>query len=93
MGKRKTCIGEVVNTGMDKTRIVVIERIFSHPRYKKIIRQVKRFKVHDEKNECRLGDRVKMEETRPISKDKRWRVVEIIGRSGLEAPNAATKGA
>lgn len=93
MGKRKTCIGNVVSNSMDKTRVVIVERVFSHPRYKKIVKQTKRLKVHDEQNECRLGDKVMIAETRPLSKDKRWRVVEIIERSGLEVPKVATKGA
>ena len=93
MGKRKTFIGNVISDSMDKTRVVSIERTFSHPRYKKILKQVKKFKVHDENNECRLGDKVRITETRPISKDKRWRVVEIVGRSGLEMPKTAAGGA
>lgn len=94
MGKRKTCIGNVVSNSMDKTRVVIVERVFSHPRYKKIVKQTKRLKVHDEQNECCLDDKVMIAETRPLSKDKRWRVVEIIERSGLEVPKkVATKGA
>lgn len=93
MGNKKRYIGDVISDKMDKTRVVTVGRVFSHPRYKKILKQARRLKVHDEKNECHLGDRVIIEETRPLSKDKRWRVAEIIGRSGLQAPNPANKGA
>lgn len=93
MGKKKTFIGDVVSSSMDKTRVVSVERIYSHQKYKKIMKQVRKLKVHDEKNECHIGDKVRIAETRPLSKDKRWRVVEIIGRSGLEAPSMASKGA
>ena len=76
--KRKTRIGRVVSDKMDKTVVVTVETLRHHPLYKKTIRRVVKFKAHDEKNECRLGDTVKIMETRPLSKEKRWRVAEII---------------
>jgi len=80
-GSRKKRIGTVVSNKMDKTVVVEVERRFTHPEYKKIIKQKKRFKVHDEKNECAIGDKVLLMETRPISRDKRWRVVSIMGKA------------
>jgi len=76
----KIRIGEVVSDKMDKTVVVKIQRRISHPLYGKIITRSERVKAHDEKNECRPGDTVKIQETRPLSKEKRWRVVEIIKR-------------
>ncbi len=81
MGKRKVFIGRVVSDKMDKTVVVQVERLRQHPRYKKYIRYRKKFKAHDENNACRVGDVVRIMETRPLSKEKRWRVVEIIGRA------------
>jgi small subunit ribosomal protein S17 len=68
---------------MDKTIVVEIPRLTKHPRYDKIIKMITKVKAHDEKNECRVGDRVKLMETRPLSKEKHWRVVEILGRAAL----------
>ena len=76
--KRKTRVGCVVSNKMDKTVVVTVETLRHHPLYKKTIRRAVKFKAHDEKNECRLGDTVKIIETRPLSKEKRWRVAEII---------------
>lgn len=76
----KVRTGEVVRDRMDKTVVVEIERRVPHPLYKKTIRKAKKVKVHDEKNECEVGDKVKIEETRPLSKEKRWRVVEILNK-------------
>ena len=76
--KRKTRVGRVVSNKMDKTVVVTVETLRHHPLYKKTIRKAVKFKAHDEKNECRLGDTVKIIETRPLSKEKRWRVAEII---------------
>ena len=76
--KRKTRVGRVVSNKMDKTVVVTVETLRHHPLYKKTIRRVVKYKVHDEKNECGLGDTVKIIETRPLSKEKRWRVAEII---------------
>ena len=78
---RKTDVGRVVSTKMDKTVVVAIENSVKHPHYNKIIKRTVRLKVHDEKNECSVGDRVRIMETRPISKDKRWRLVEIIEKA------------
>lgn len=78
---RKTRTGKVVSDKMDKTVVVAIEDSVRHPLYKKIVKKTVKFKAHDENNECRIGDRVRIMETRPISKDKRWRVVEIIEKA------------
>ena len=78
---RKTRIGKVVSNKMDKTIVVAIETLVSHPLYKKSMKRTTKFKAHDENNECNIGDRVKIMETRPLSKEKRWRLVEIIERA------------
>ena len=78
---RKTQVGKVVSDKMDKTVVVAIEDSVKHPLYNKIIKRTIRLKVHDEKNECGVGDRVRIMETRPLSKDKRWRLVEIIEKA------------
>jgi len=78
---RKTRTGKVVSDKMDKTIVVAIEDSVQHPLYKKVIKRTYKLKAHDEKNECRIGDKVKVMETRPLSKDKRWRVVEIIEKA------------
>ncbi len=78
---RKVRIGKVVSDKMTKTVVVLCERQFAHPVYKKIIKKVSKFKAHDEKDECREGDLVKIMETRPLSKDKCWRVVEILEKA------------
>ncbi len=78
--KRKTRIGHVVSNKMDKTVVVVVETTKHHPIYKKTIKVAKRYKAHDVKNECGEGDLVKIVETRPLSKEKRWRVSEIINK-------------
>ena len=78
---RKTRVGKVVSDKMDKTVVVAIEDNVKHPLYKKIIKNTVKFKAHDENNECGIGDRVLLMETRPLSKDKRWRVVEIIEKA------------
>jgi len=77
-GKRKTRFGKVVSNKMDKTVVVAVETPRRHPLYKKTIRRAVKYKAHDEKNQCRLGDMVSIVETRPLSKEKRWRVAEII---------------
>ena len=76
--KRKTRVGRVVSNKMDKTVVVVVETSKRHPLYKKIIRRMTRYKAHDGNNKCGIGDTVMIAETRPISRDKRWRVAEII---------------
>lgn len=78
MAARKTREGVVVSDAMQKTRVVVIERVFRHSRYQRVIRRSKRLKAHDEENRSRLGDRVLLEETRPLSKEKRWRIRQIL---------------
>ena len=80
-GYRKTRIGEVVSDKMDKTVVVAIKTKVRHPLYGKMVNRTRRFKAHDEGNECGVGDTVKIMETRPISKDKRWRVVEIVEKA------------
>ncbi len=76
--KRKTRFGRVVSNKMDKTAVVAVETIKRHPLYKKTIRRVVKYKAHDENNECGLGDTVRIVETRPLSRQKRWRVAEIL---------------
>ena len=78
---RKTRIGQVVSDKMDKTIVVAIEDSVQHPLYKKTMKRTLKLKAHDENNECGIGDTVKIMETRPISKDKRWRLVEIIEKA------------
>ena len=78
---RKTRVGKVVSNKMDKTIVVAIEDNVKHPLYKKIIKNTIKLKAHDENNTCNIGDRVLIMETRPLSKDKNWRVVEIIEKA------------
>ena len=78
---RKTRVGTVVSDKMDKTVVVAIKDNVKHPLYKKIIKRTVKLKAHDENNECRIGDRVEVMETRPLSKDKRWRVTNIIEKA------------
>ena len=77
---KKTMTGVVVSNKMDKTVVVKVERRFSHPVFKKVVKTTKKYKVHDEKNECLEGDLVRIQETRPLSKEKRWRLLGIISR-------------
>lgn len=77
-GARKERIGRVVSNKMDKTVVVAVEGLVRHPLYGKIIKRTKKFKAHDEENACQIGDKVVIVETRPLSKDKRWRVTEVI---------------
>jgi small subunit ribosomal protein S17 len=76
--KRKEMVGFVVSDKMQKTIVVQIKRLARHPVYKRVITKASKFKVHDEKNQAKLGDKVRITETRPLSKDKRWRLVEIL---------------
>ena len=78
---RKTRVGKVVSDKMDKTIVVAIQDNVKHPLYKKIVKRTYKLKAHDANNDCHVGDRVKVMETRPLSKDKRWRLVEIIERA------------
>lgn len=80
-GLRKKRIGKVVSDKMDKTIVVAVETSVKHPLYKKIVKTTYKLKAHDENNECSVGDKVKVMETRPLSKDKRWRLVEIVEKS------------
>ncbi len=82
---RQEKIGVVTSTKMEKTVVVQVERQFTHPLYKKVVRRSKRFLAHDEKKECRLGDTVRIEETRPLSRRKRWRVVGVVSRAAQVA--------
>ncbi len=82
-GSRKTRVGTVVSDKMDKTVVVDVYRTTRHPLYGKILRRTKKYKAHDETNQCRLGDKVKIMETRPLSKDKRWRVTEVLEKAKL----------
>lgn len=77
---RKVQIGKVVSDKMDKTVVIAVETLVRHPLYSKTIKRTKKFKAHDEENACRIGDKVRVMETRPLSKEKRWRVVEILER-------------
>ncbi|SHH16021.1 small subunit ribosomal protein S17 [Anaerosphaera aminiphila DSM 21120] len=78
---RKTIVGTVVSDKMDKTIVVAVESFATHPIYKKRFKKTAKFKAHDEQNECGIGDKVKLMETRPLSKDKRWRLVDIIEKA------------
>ena len=80
MAETKTREGLVVSDKMIKTRVVMIERVYRHPRYERVITRSKRLKAHDETNASKVGDRVLIEETRPLSKDKRWRIRQVIAR-------------
>jgi small subunit ribosomal protein S17 len=80
-GRRKTRVGVVVSDKMDKTVVVAITRRYMHPKYKKYVKERTRYKAHDEHNECKMGDKVLIEETRPLSRDKRWRVSSILEKA------------
>ena len=88
-GKRKQRVGEVVSNKMTKTIVVRVERRFPHPQYKKIVTSYKKFYAHDEKSEAKVGDTVRIEEARPLSKLKRWTLVEVVTRDGTGAAVAA----
>jgi small subunit ribosomal protein S17 len=78
---QKTRVGVVVSDKMSKTRVVAVERTFRHSRYDRVVKRTTRFKAHDERNETHLGDRVLIVETRPLSRDKRWRIKEVLERA------------
>ena len=80
-GQRKVRVGRVLSSKMDKSAVVVIERLVKHSEYGRYIRRRKKFIIHDEKNDCREGDTVRFMETRPLSKTKRWRLVEVVERA------------
>ena len=86
--KRKERVGEVISNKMAKTIIVRVERRFPHPKYKKVVTGYKKLYAHDEKNQAKVGDRVRLEETRPLSKTKHWRLVEIVERGSGVTPVA-----
>ena len=81
---RKTMIGTVISNKMDKTVVVAVERKVRHDIYGKIVKRTYKLKAHDEENSCKVGDKVKVMETRPLSKDKRWRVVEIVEKADIK---------
>jgi len=80
-GRRKERVGTVVSDKMNKTAVVAVTRLVRHARYGRFVKRTTKFKVHDEKNECRVGDTVRIAETRPLSKDKRWRLLEVVSRA------------
>jgi small subunit ribosomal protein S17 len=86
-GKRKTKAGRVVSDKMDKTIVVSVERLTRHPLYKRVVRMTTKFAVHDEENQARVGDTVLIEESRPLSRTKRWRLVEVTSRAGEDRPS------
>ena len=88
-GKRKQRVGEVVSNKMTKTIVVRVERRFPHPQYKKIVTSYKKFYAHDEKSEAKIGDTVRIEETRPLSKLKRWQLLEVVERNAAATPATA----
>jgi small subunit ribosomal protein S17 len=88
-GQRKERVGEVISNKMAKTIIVRVERRFPHPRYKKVVTGYSKFYAHDEKSEAKIGDRVRIQETRPLSKTKNWRLVEVVERNTDVPPVAA----
>jgi small subunit ribosomal protein S17 len=88
-GHRKERVGEVVSNKMAKTIVVRVERRFPHPRYKKVVTAFAKFYAHDEKGEAKVGDKVRIQETRPLSRLKRWRLLEIVDKNTEAAPVAA----
>lgn len=80
-GYRKVRVGKVVSDKMDKTIVVAVQTVAKHPVYKKQVKSTNKFKAHDENNECGIGDTVKIMETRPLSKEKRWRLIEIVEKA------------
>jgi len=90
-GVRKERTGIVISNKMDKTAVVELERVFSHPLYKKVIRRSSRVKAHDEDNSVQIGDKVLIVETRPYSRDKRWRIVEVLGKTKVSIKDLPKK--
>ncbi len=84
--RRQEKVGRVTSNKMQKTVVVTVERRVMHPLYKRVIRRTEKFLVHDEKNECQVGDTVRVRETRPLSRRKRWRVVQVIAKAAQVAP-------
>ena len=89
---RKTRTGKVVSNKMEKTIVVAIEDHVKHPLYNKIVKRTYKLKAHDENNECNIGDTVKVMETRPLSKDKRWRLIEVVERAKEEVESHGSAG-
>lgn len=85
-GHRKERLGEVISNKMAKTIVVRVQRRFRHPQFKKVVTSFKKFYAHDEKSEAAVGDRVRIQETRPLSKTKRWRLLEVVERAGAVTP-------
>lgn len=85
-GRRQEKVGVVTSSKMQKSVVVTVDRQIIHPLYKRVVRRSSKFLAHDEKSECRVGDRVRIEETRPMSRRKRWRVVEVIAKAEQFAP-------
>jgi small subunit ribosomal protein S17 len=83
-GKRRTKVGRVISDKMDKTVVVSVERLRRHPIYKRVVRLSSKFKAHDEENAAKVGDTVRIEESRPLSRDKRWTVTEVVARGSHE---------
>jgi small subunit ribosomal protein S17 len=79
--RRKVRVGKVISDKMDKTAVVTIDRVIKHPTYKRYIRRTKKYVIHDEENQCKVGDIVRFMETRPLSKSKRWRLLEVVERA------------
>jgi len=92
-GKRRTKVGRVVSDKMDKTVVVSVERLRRHPIYKRVVRLSSKFKAHDAENAARVGDTVRIEESRPLSRQKRWTVVEVVARGSHEELVDGTDGA
>lgn len=92
MGRRKQFIGTVVSDKMDKTVVVMVETLVKHPLYGKYVKRRKKYMAHDENNECRVGDKVLIEETRPLSRRKRWRVRQILERGKILGEEASEEG-
>jgi small subunit ribosomal protein S17 len=92
-GKRRTKTGRVVSDKMDKTVVVSVERLRRHPIYKRVVRLSSKFKAHDQDNSAKVGDTVRIEESRPLSREKRWTVVEIVARGSQEELVDGTEGA
>ncbi len=92
-GKRRNKIGRVVSDKMDKTVVVSVERLRRHPIYKRVVRLSSKFKAHDEENSARVGDTVRIEESRPLSAEKRWTVVEVVARGSHEEMIDGTESA
>jgi small subunit ribosomal protein S17 len=92
-GKRRSKTGRVVSDKMDKTVVVSVERLRRHPIYKRVVRLSSKFKAHDQENSAKVGDTVRIEESRPLSREKRWTVVEIVARGSQEELVDGTEGA